>query len=279
MLSIVVPSYNQGAFLEEALQSVVSQTTSEVEVLVMDGGSTDGSCDVIRKYEKELYYWQSAQDRGQSDAINQGFRKARGAYVTWLNSDDVLLAGAIASILSMIRRYPDCHWFLGNVLWMNKDGEIIRAGKVEKECWFWNKRYLFSNGGPSAVMRRQALLDIGALREDFHYMMDTELWCRFLLQGYPFRRIGHYLWGLRLHEQAKMSGHNFSESPFANKTHSSWKQKRKEHEFLVKTYHQDVLARYIWRLLKLFSYEYYSRGRDHRALVGKNVRDVNLCER
>lgn len=269
MLSIVIPSYNQGAFLEEALLSAVSQKTSEVEVLVMDGGSTDGSCEVIRKYEKELSYWQSAQDKGQSDAINQGFRKARGAYVTWLNSDDVLLAGAVASILGAVKRYPECHWFLGNVLWMNKSGEIIRAGKVEKECWFWNKRYLFSNGGPSAVMRRQTLLDIGALREDFHYMMDTELWCRFLSQGYPFRRIGHYLWGLRLHEQAKMSGHNFANSSFADKSHPSWQQKRLEVERIAALYPKGKLESRLWRFSKILSSTAFSRVFDKR-LIGKN---------
>lgn len=267
-ISIIVPSYNQGQFLEETFQSIISQNYSAVEIIVMDGGSTDNSVDVIKKYEKHITYWQSQKDNGQSDAINSGFRKATGDYVTWLNSDDVLLPGALHEIAKTIEKHPETNWFLGNVLWLNKVGDIIRVGKVEKECWLWNKRYLFSNGGPTAIMKRDYLLEIGALREDFHYMMDTELWYRFVKLGNPFVRINTYCWGLRLHEQAKMSGHNFADSPLANKSHPSWIQKNKENEFIKNNYPHTSLIAKLWRVNKIFTGAFYTRYFD-KQLLGK----------
>lgn len=265
-LSIIVPSFNQGQFLEETILSIINQNKKNIEIIVMDGGSTDNSVEVIKKYEKYLAYWQSQKDNGQSDAINQGFKKATGEYVTWLNSDDILLPGALDAIFSSIEKSPKTKWFLGNVLWMDKSGKVIRVGKVEKECWFWNKKYLFSNGGPTAIMKRDYLLEIGALREDFHYMMDTELWYRFIKIGNPFKRINTYCWGLRLHEQAKMSGHNFANSPLADKNHPSWKKKSMETTFLKNNYPKSQVMEKLWRLSKILTIEFYTRYLDKRLL-------------
>ena len=129
-ISIIIPSFNQGMFLEETLLSVINQPYKNVEILVMDGGSTDNSVEIIKKYESFISYWQSKKDNGQSDAINQGFKRATGEYVTWLNSDDVLLPNALTSIVDCINRNPSVNWFLGNVLWLDKAGYIIRVGKV-----------------------------------------------------------------------------------------------------------------------------------------------------
>lgn len=272
-LSIVIPSFNQGNYLEETFKSIIKQEYPSVEIIVMDGGSTDNSVEVIKKYEKHIAYWQSQKDKGQSDAINSGFRKATGDYVTWLNSDDVLLPGALHTIANTIEKNPEVNWFLGNVLWMNKIGDIIRVGKVEKECWFWNKRYLFSNGGPTAIMKRDYLLEIGALREDFHYMMDTELWYRYISLGNKFIRVNSYCWGLRLHEQAKMSGHNFAESPLAKKNHPSWIQKKKENDFLKANYSISLWISKVWRFSKLFRFSFYSRYFD-KKLLGTNYKSL-----
>lgn len=266
IISIIVPSFNQGQFLEETFQSIISQNYPNVEIIVMDGGSTDNSVEIIKKYEKYISYWQSQKDNGQSDAINSGFRKATGEYVTWLNSDDVLLPGSLQKIAKSIEQHPDVNWFLGNVLWLNKVGEIIQVGKVEKDCWLWNKHYLFSNGGPTAIMKREYLLEIGALREDFHYMMDTELWHRYLKLGNPFVRINSYCWGLRLHEQAKMSGHNFSNSPLANKNHPSWIKKQRESKYISLNYPKSRMLVFIWRIFKVFSCSFFSRYTDRKLL-------------
>lgn len=218
----------------------------------MDGGSTDGTVDILKRYDKQISYWQSCKDRGQSDAINQGVRKAKGEFVTWLNSDDVLMPGALETVSKTICRYPTYDFFLGNVLWIDKSGMVIRAAKVESESLFWNKHHIFSNGGPSAFMRRKIFLDLGGVREDFDYMMDTELWHRFVAGGHPFKRINEYVWGLRLHENAKMSGQNFADSPFADKSHPSHQQKIKENDIITSHYPHNRFLISTWRLLKIF---------------------------
>lgn len=268
-ISIIIPSYNQGQFLEEAIISVISQHYPNVEIIVMDGGSTDNSVEIIKKYNNYITYWQSQKDYGQSNAINEGFRRATGSFVTWLNSDDVLLNGSLQAVDKTIQNNPQINWFLGNVLWMDRDGRITKVGKVEKENWKWNKHFLLSNGGPSAFIRKSCLQQLGWLREDFHYMMDTELWYRFIKNKHPFVRINQYCWGLRLHEAAKMSGHNFKGSALADKKHPSWTQKRKESEILKSTYFVSSIYLIVWRLLKVLTLTFYSRFSD-KYLIGKH---------
>lgn len=272
-ISIIIPSYNQGQFLAETLQSVVDQNYDNVEIIVMDGGSTDNSVEVIKAYQDNITYWQSKKDKGQSNAINNGFKIATGEFVTWLNSDDVLLDGALNAVDSMVRSYPSCNFFLGSLLWMNKHGEIIRVGKSEPADSFCQKRFLFSNGGPSAFMRRSTLEQLGWLREDFHYMMDTELWHRFIASGNLFRRIPKYIWALRLHEDAKMSGHNFEGSALADKNHPSWIQKNKEADFIAREYPVSNTAAKLWRISKLLRPFYYTRFL-HRSYLNKNFKLV-----
>lgn len=272
-ISIIVPSYNQGKFLGDTLQSILDQNYDNVEIIVMDGGSTDNSVEVIKSFESKIAYWQSAKDAGQSNAINNGFKRATGEFVTWLNSDDVLVAGALDAVDKAIKNNPNCNFFLGNVVWMDKTGNIIRVGKVERENRFWNSHHLFSNGGPSAFMRKSTLESIGMLREDFHYMMDTELWHRLQSTGNHFKRIGNYIWGLRLHEDAKMSGHNFAGSKLADKSHPSWIQKKKEATYLNDTYPINRYLSKVWRVLKIFNIEFYSRYSD-KKFIGKSYKNI-----
>lgn len=268
-ISIIIPSFNQGEFIEDTIVSIINQNYDNLEILVMDGGSTDNTVDVLKKYDHVITYWESKTDRGQSDAINQGARLATGEIISWLNSDDVLLPGVLEEVNRISSSYPDVQWFLGNVLWMNKVGDIIRVGRVEKESAFWNKRQLFSNGGPSAFMRRECFLEIGALNEDLHYKMDTELWNRYLSLGYRFVRINRYCWGLRLHENAKMSGHNFMNSKLADKSHPSWTQKNKETAYIVSQYPKSKVLFRLWSFFRLFGTVSISRFMD-RGLLGKS---------
>lgn len=267
-ISIIIPSYNQGQFIEDALISIINQHYDNLEIIVMDGGSSDNTVDILKKYDYAITYWQSKKDRGQSDAINHGARLSTGEIITWLNSDDVLFPGVLEEVNHLSMAYPSVQWFLGNVLWMDKVGTVIRVGKVEKESRFWNKRYLFSNGGPSAFMRRECFLKIGALNEDFHYKMDTELWHRYLSLGYGFVRINRYCWGLRLHENAKMSGHNFEKSKLADKSHPSWIQKEKESSYIVTHYPKSIFLLRLWSFFRLFGVVSISRLLDRR-LLGK----------
>lgn len=272
-ISIIIPSFNQGQFLEETIKSVLNQNYDNLEIIIIDGGSTDCSVDIIKEYQNQLTYWHSKKDNGQSDAINQGFRIATGEIVTWLNSDDILLPNTLHAVNTYATLRPETQWFLGNVLWIDKEGQILRVGRVEKESSFWNRRHLFSNGGPTAFMRRENLLKIGALREDFHYMMDTELWHRFISLGQEFVRIPDYCWCLRLHENAKMSGHNFENSELAAPTHPSWEKKKKESLYIENHYPIDRKLQKIWYYYRLIGVVGTSKVLDKR-LIGKNYQDI-----
>lgn len=230
-ISVVIPSFNQGEFIERTLCSVFDQNYPNIEIIVVDGGSSDSSVEIIRKYEKHLSYWHSRKDSGQSNAINFGFRKATGRFKTWLNSDDVFMPGALYKVNEFIHCYPDCRWFSGNTLWIDRNDRILRAGKTEQRGRFFRSRILPAVG-PSAFAREDLLEQYGLLREDFHYMMDTEMWYRWSNAGEWSIKLPIYVWGLRLHENAKMSGHNFSGSPMADPNHPKRIQRRKEAEVL-----------------------------------------------
>ena len=240
LLSIIIANYNYGRFLGEAIESVINQGLGEqVELIICDAASTDNSVDIIRKYEKYITWWCSERDGGQSAAFNKGFRRASGRYLTWLNADDVLLPGALKKFAAAVAQHPDCEWFVGGVFWLNQDMRIIKCGRGRP---FSNIRYscgLVSAWGPSSFFTRRLLDYIVGVDERFKYMMDSDLWLRFAAHAsaryVPF---ADYIWGLRLHPQAKMSAHDFEESGEANPDHPKWAQIKQEQAWMDAYFHR-----------------------------------------
>src|SRR4030066_2441490 len=115
-ISVITPSYNQGQFIEETIISVIGQKYPELEYIIIDGGSTDNSTAIIRKYERDLAYWISEKDSGQSEALNKGFKKASGDIVCWINSDDLLLPGSLKIVAEYFWKHPDVMFINGNTL-------------------------------------------------------------------------------------------------------------------------------------------------------------------
>jgi glycosyltransferase involved in cell wall biosynthesis len=200
----VTPSYNQGQFIEETIRSVLLQGYPDLEYIIIDGGSRDQSFEIIQKYEPWLTYWVSEQDRGQSHAINKGFHRSTGVLLGWLNSDDVLLPNALATVAAALPR---------------PDEPVLIAGKAEarevsgtRTIWVVDRvpqtfSDVFSHfntffGQPSVFFTRQALNLSGILREDLHYAMDLDLWLR-MARRVPITPIDQYLSWMRQHEDAK----------------------------------------------------------------------------
>jgi len=236
-ISIVMPSFNQAPYIAEAINSVLEQDYPHRELIVIDGGSTDGACEVIASCARQLAYWHSAKDRGQSNAINMGMAKASGEVLTWLNSDDVLLPGALSRVASAFARGTrHSDWLTGSSVWLSPDGHAVRCARGTPWMPALHQRGLISVGGPSSFFSRRLWDKCGPLNENLHYMMDTDLWLRMANDGIRYTQSPAYLWGLRLQPNAKMSGHNFADSPFANPDHPVWVNRRREQEWISRTH-------------------------------------------
>ena len=179
-ISIVTPSYNQGRFIEGTIRSVLLQGYPNLEYIVIDGGSADGTTDVLRKYEPWLTYWVSEPDRGQSHAVNKGFKVASGEIAAWLNSDDQYLPGTLRTIAEHAHRYPEAGaWAGGGRRIDSKSGKLIwerlPPGLEFSQILGWNKYYLPQ---PSCFLNRRVLKDDIYLDESYHLQMDFDLWLR-----------------------------------------------------------------------------------------------------
>lgn len=207
-VSIVTPSYNQGQFIEETIRSVLLQGYPNLEYIIIDGGSTDGSVETIRKYEPWLTYWVSEPDRGQAHAINKGFDVATGRLLGFINSDDLLLPNALAKIAAAHRSHPTAA-ILGDV-YNFVDGrtraQLIRQYNVTAENlvahwtadWSWHQ--------PGVFVPRGSHEDIGALDESLRYAFDRDWMIRLLMHGTPLHYLNEPLAAFRLHASSKTVG-------------------------------------------------------------------------
>jgi glycosyltransferase involved in cell wall biosynthesis len=186
-ISIVTPSYNQAQFIEETIRSVLLQGYPNLEYIIIDGGSDDGSVEIIRKYEPWLAYWVSEKDRGQSHAINKGFERATGKIIAWLNSDDVYEPGALENAATHLKGRPDVGLVYSNCNIIDQDSRVVRHRSVGN--YDPNDLLLhYFVMQPSTFIRREAYEHIGGLKTDLDYAMDYDLWLR-IGRHYSFARI------------------------------------------------------------------------------------------
>jgi GT2 family glycosyltransferase len=177
LVTIVTPSYNQAEYLEATIQSVLVQDYPNLEYLIVDGGSTDGSLEIIRKYSDRLAWWVSEPDQGQAEAINKGLRRARGEVVAWLNSDDLYLPGAIQRAVSALNANSGLGMVFGEALTIDPQGHPLN--KLTFGEWGLPELMRFRIiCQPAVFMRRSALEHGGYLDENFHFMLDHHLWLR-----------------------------------------------------------------------------------------------------
>lgn len=248
-LSVVIANYNYGRFLPDAIESLLSQSCQDFEIIIIDGGSTDNSVEVIRRYaagESRISFWVSEPDKGQSDAFNKGFARAGGRFLTWLNADDVMLPGTIARLKSSAEKHPDCEWFVGGVYWLDKELRVLRCFRARSFSEIRFRTGQVSAWGPSSFFTKRILDKVGGVDVRCKYSMDCDLWLKFAaIAGVRYRPFAPYCWGLRLHECAKMSAHNFAESGQSDPNHPKWKQIAYEGE-LRKAYFTPTLKRTRW---------------------------------
>lgn len=182
LVSIVTPSYNQAAFLESTLQSVLQQEGVDLEYLVVDGASTDGSLEIIRRCAGRLAWWVSEPDSGQAEAINKGLSRARGEIVAWLNSDDLYLPGAVREAVSILEANPQLGMVFGDALTIDAQGRPLN--RLSFGDWGLDELVGFRIiCQPAVFMRRSVLERCGLLDPSYHYLLDHHLWLRIASQA------------------------------------------------------------------------------------------------
>ncbi|HME42743.1 MAG TPA: glycosyltransferase family 2 protein [Syntrophorhabdales bacterium] len=201
LIKIVTPSFNQAQFLEETIQSVMRQDYPRIEHIVIDGGSIDGSVDIIKKYENHIAYWVSERDAGQSSAINKGFLKATGDIFGWLNSDDLLAPSATKIASYYLMRYPDIGVVYGDRLYIDAKGNVTGINQCPSYKQGMFKKN-FTLPQETVFFRKEVFEKVGGLDESLHFAMDFDLWCK-LSKVTRMRHIPLFIGYFRAHETAK----------------------------------------------------------------------------
>jgi glycosyltransferase involved in cell wall biosynthesis len=209
-VTVVTPSYNQAEFLEETIRSILLQEYPNLEYIIIDGGSDDGTVEVIRKYERWLAYWVSEADQGQADAINKGWRRATGDYVTWLNSDDLLAPGSLLSTADALAMNKSLDIVYGDVLLIDENSELIpRPYNIINANRFDLKSMAISWRNPvpqqGFLMRRSLLDRIGYLDDRLQFVMDFEYWTRIAMSGGKGKALHRVVGLFRHHQKSKSS--------------------------------------------------------------------------
>jgi glycosyltransferase involved in cell wall biosynthesis len=201
-ISIVTPSYNQGQFLEETIRSVLLQNYPNLEYIIMDGGSTDNSVEVIEKYEPWLNYWVSERDKGQADAIQRGFEKATGKIIGWLNSDDLLLSDALVTVAQQFILFPDTELLIGGGICVEFDSNPV----YKRYCYAQSNNSLLFLGQyfmqMSSFWSKEAFKTIGGLDTSLSFCFDYDLFLKLTSRKNP-RGVDALLAAYRVHDKTK----------------------------------------------------------------------------
>ena len=206
-ISIIIPSYNQGEYIEETIQSILKQTYKNIELIIVDGNSTDNTQKILNKYKSMKNIKIIIEpDKGQSDAINKGFKIAKGELVGWVNSDDLLDKDCVEKVIEVYKNNPDVAIICGNIMLIDSKGNNIKEVKANSISY----EYLLNNNPDvnqqGSFYNADLLKKVGYLDENIHYTMDYDLWLRLLKEEDSIIIINDILSSFRLHNQSKTSG-------------------------------------------------------------------------
>ena len=240
LVSIVTPSYNQGRFIEETILSVKNQDYPNIEHIIVDGGSTDNTLEIIKKYEGTYnMHWISEPDEGQADAINKGFKMAKGEVIGWLNSDDCYFTkGVVAEVIEFFKRNPTTHIVYGDLAIIDEFNQVV---SVVGSLPFFSYRILkmLDYLPQPSMFLVQDVVHKEKLRVNFHYVMDYEYWLR-LGKKYKFSYLSKILAAFRVHEKSKSVSDKVEMSAERNIVGNQWAGKK-----------GNILAVLLPRLLKI----------------------------
>lgn len=212
-ITVVTPSFNQAPYLEQTISSVLKQNYSNLEYIVIDGGSTDGSVEIVRKFQDSITYWVSEKDRGQAHAINKGLERATGDIIAYLNSDDFYLDGTLQRVADYFGSHPEVDLIHGRCRIVDEGGAKIgeQVGSITRyeemiDPWdvWWRGLYFVQ---PEVFWTRRIMDRIGLLREDLHWVLDYDYWLRILRARGAVGFVDYELAAFRRHPSQKISQH------------------------------------------------------------------------
>jgi len=282
-ISVVIPSYNQAQFLERTLLSILNQNYPNTELIVIDGGSQDGSVALIKKYEPYLAYWVSEPDQGQPSAINEGFSKASGDLICWQNSDDLYLPGFFSTVAESCVAHGRAQLFIGNIYLINEDDHIVHKSRFPPFS-VSHLLYLNWNLSSQAVFLRRQLVDqVGPLREDIQVGFD---WDWFIRVGKAVKKkhiVLHRQYGgcYRIHQASKLSSYA-SELRWPIEVQilrSHGVRVREELSFQRQPWRQRLFLKTRMFLYSLFLYQNFPRSRRLRfSILSLLARYGTICK-
>ena len=203
LVSIVTPSFNQARYLEETIRSVLGQTYECIEYILIDGGSSDGSLEIIQKYADKVSYWVSENDKGQTDAINKGFKAAHGSILAWLNSDDIYQPRAVSEAVAYLMDRPQVGMVYGDLNFVDENGRVIGRFPAAQTDLRRLRRGYVHIPQPAAFFRAELWQQVAPLDDSFYFAMDYDLWVR-LARLTEFKYLPGSPWAsFRLHSGAK----------------------------------------------------------------------------
>lgn len=203
LVTIVTPSYNQSRYLERTIRSVLEQDYPNIEYFVMDGGSNDGSVEIIRKYEGQLAGWVSEKDKGQTDAINKGFAQARGQILAWLNSDDTYNPGAVSAAVKYLQENPAVGLVYADANFINENDQVIGKFPAAQTDYPRLRSGYVHIPQQSAFWRADLWKRVGPLDPSFYFAMDYDLWVRLARVSRVAYLPGVFWANFRLHSTGK----------------------------------------------------------------------------
>ena len=270
LLSILIVNYNGAKYLEAAINSVLSQSCTDVELLVVDGDSKDESVDIIKKYDNQINWWISEPDKGQSDAFNKGFSHANGKYLMWLNADDLLTPNSLNAICRYLKLHPNVEWLTFNTLIINEYNLIQRAIKGGGFNSFCAKYYGPQVDSATSVFSKNLFERSKKFDLRFEYAMDIDLWLQFINLKSRYRRLNFYVYAFRVHKGSKTSSDGYACKPNAKRIEQS-KIIQQKNDF-----HPRPIGKYVALFLKMLVskpqsifYSFIWKNKDVKDLIQK----------
>lgn len=249
--SIVIANFNSGRFLEDALLSIISQNYPKVQLIVMDGGSSDNSVEIIKKYEQHIDYWISEKDKGQSDAFNKGFARSKYDWLFWLNADDFLLENSLEKLSNLIKeelsRNKNLKWFCFDNLLTDCNGKCVQALYGPQYNSFFMGKLGPQVHSATTIFHRELFDSSQKFDLELYWSMDLDLWVQYHKLGHEYRNLRCFAYGIRINDQSK----TFSQGLKVTRSEERWRQTA----YMWKKNRFSPDRKYIlpWRIYKAFT--------------------------